>query len=190
MFVILRAVDLLNQVFRVFQWLYSLSRANHNSIKTIFIFHREKYSKYDDNFRFEVAIWAKKHDQRQAEKKYAIPESTARGFFKSYRAQKSLAVKTQALKQGKRGKRTMLPAEIDEKVLEKIRSMRNTAVVINFHIVVGLVTGIVLANDRTLLKEIGVTVEFTVAWCQSIFKTLNFVRRKSTTAKPLITPAR
>ena len=61
--------------------------------------------------------------------------------------------------------------------------------VINFHIVVGLATGIVLANDRTLLKENGYTVEFTVGWCQSIFKRLNFVRRKSTTAKPLIAPS-
>ena len=34
------------------------------------------------------------------EKKYAIPESTVSGFLKSYRDQKSLAVKTKALKQG------------------------------------------------------------------------------------------
>ena len=82
----------------------------------------------------------------------------------------------------------MLPAEIDEKVLEMIRNMRNTAVVIKFHTVVGLATDIFLANDRTLLKENGVTVEFTVGWCQSIFKRLNSVRTKSTTANTLITP--
>ena len=46
----------------------------------------------------------------------------------------------------------MPPAEIDEKVLEMIRNMRNAVSVINFHTVVGLATGIVLANDRTLLK--------------------------------------
>ena len=66
--------------------------------------------------------------------------------------------------------------------------MRNAGVVVNFHTTVGLATGIVLANDRTLLKENRVTVEFTVGWCQSIFKRLNFVRRKSATAKPLIAP--
>ena len=97
-------------------------------------------------------------------------------------------MKTKALKQGKRGKRTMLPAEIDEKVLEMIRNMRNARVVINFHTVVGFATGIVLANDTTLLKENGGTVELIVGWCQSIFKRLNFVRRKSATAKPMITP--
>ena len=97
-------------------------------------------------------------------------------------------MKTKALKQGKRGKRSMLPAEIDEKVLEMIRNMCNEGAVISFHTVVGLATGIVLVNDRTLLKENFGTVEFTVGWCQSIFKRLNFVRRKSTTAKPLIAP--
>ena len=50
----------------------------------------------------------------------------------------------------------MLPAEIDEKVLEMIRNMRNAGAVINYHTVVGLATGIVLANDRTLLKRMGV----------------------------------
>ena len=82
----------------------------------------------------------------------------------------------------------MLPAEIDEKVLKMIRNMRDAGAVINFHTVVGLATGIVLANDRTLLKKNGGTAEFAVGWCQSIFKRLNFARRKSATAKPLIAP--
>ena len=93
-------------------------------------------------------------------------------------------MKTKALRQGKRGKRTMLPAEIDEKILEMTRNMCNAGGVINFHTVVGLATGIVLTNDGTLLKENGGSVEFTVGLCQSICKRLNFVRRKSTTAKP------
>ena len=56
----------------------------------------------------------------------------------------------------------MLPAEIDKKVLEMIRNIRNAGAFINFHTVVGLATGIVLVNDRNLLKENGFTVEFTV----------------------------
>ena len=113
-----------------------------------FLFYTEKYSKYDDRFRYEVAVWTEKHGQRQAAKKYFI--------------EKSLVVKTKALRQEKCRKRTMLSVEIDEKVLKMIRNMRNAGVVINFHIVVGFAAGIVLANDRTLLKENGGTVEFTV----------------------------
>ena len=178
--VILEALDLSNQVFRLFQLFYSRLVRTLTQFKQ-FIFHREKYSKYDDHFRYEVAVWAEKHGQRQAGKKYAIPESIVRSFLKSDRAQKSLAVKTRALKQGKRGKRTMVPAEIDEKVLEMIRNMCNAGVVINFHTVVGLATGVVLTNYRTLLKENGGTVKFTVGWCLSIFK-------KFTNPKPLIAP--
>ena len=147
MFVILGVIDLSNQVFRLFQWFYSRLSRILTPFKQ-FLFHREEYSKYDDHFRDEVAVWAEKHGQRQAGKKYAIPESTVRGFVKSYRAQKSLAMKTKTLKQGKRGRRAMLPAEINEKVSEMIRDMRNAGAVINFHTVVGLATGIVLANSR------------------------------------------
>ena len=49
----------------------------------------------------------------------------------------------------------MLPAQIYEKVLEIIRNMGNAGAVTNFHTVVALATCIVLANDRTLLKENG-----------------------------------
>ena len=73
-------------------------------------------------------------------------------------------MKTKALKQGKRGKRIKLAVDIDEKVSEEIHNMCNTRAVFNFQTVVGLVTGIVLDNDRTLLKENGITVEFTVGW--------------------------
>ena len=69
----------------------------------------------------------------------------------------------------------MLLAEIDEKVLEMIRNMCNAGAVINFHTVVGLATSTVLANGRTLLKENGGTVKFTVGWCKGIFKRLNLI---------------
>ena len=88
----------------------------------------------------------------------------------------------------KRGRRTMLPSEIDAKVLAMVCSMRGAGAVTNFHTLIGLATGIVIANDRTLLNEYGGTAEFSVGWCQSIFKRLNFVRRKATTAKPEIAP--
>ena len=183
---ILGAVDFSNQVFQLFQWFYSRLAQTLTQFKQ-FIFYKENYSKYDDHFRYKVTVWAEKHGQRQAGKKYAIPESTFRGFLQSYRAQKSFAVKTKTLKQGKRGQRTMLPAEIDKKVLEMIGNIRNAGAFINFHTVVGLATGIVLVNDRNLLKENGCTVEFTVGWCQNIFKRLNFVRRNSAIARPFIT---
>ena len=49
----------------------------------------------------------------------------------------------------------MLPAEIDEKVLEMIRNMRNVGAVTNFHTVIVLATGIVLTNDNPFEREWG-----------------------------------
>ena len=144
--VILGTVDLSNQVFQLFQWFYSYHASTLTQFKQ-FLVYREKYFKYDDHFHYEVVTWAEKHDQWQAGKKYAISESTVRGFLRFYRTQKSMAVKNNALKQGKRRKRTMLPAEIDEKVLEMICCMCNMGAVINFHTIIDLAADIVLAND-------------------------------------------
>ena len=144
--VILGTVDLSNQVFQLFQWFYSHLARTLTQFKQ-FSFYREKYFNYDDHFHYEVVIWAEKHDQWQAGKKYAISESTVRGFLRSYRTQKSMVVKNNALQQGKRGKRTILPAKIDEKVLEMICCMCNMGAVINFHTIIDLEADIVLAND-------------------------------------------
>lgn len=157
-------------------------------IHVFYFLCRETYSKYDDHFRYEVAVWAEKNGPRQAGRKFNLAESTVRGFLKTYRVQKSASMKSKTVKTAKRGRRTMLPSEIDAKVLDMVRSMRSAGAVTNFHTLIGLATGIVMANDRTLLKENGGHVEFTIGWCQSIYKRLNFVRRKATTAKPLIAP--
>ena len=71
--------------------------------------------------------------------------------------------------------------------------MRGAGAITKFHTLIGLPKGIVIANDRTLFKEQGGTIELTIGWCmdgwcQSIFKRLNFVRRKATTAQPEISP--
>ena len=152
MSVILGTVDLLNQDFRLFQWFYSHLTRQLTQFKQ-FSFHREKYSKYNDHFCYEVVVWAEKHGQKQAGKKYAISESTVTDFLKSYHAQKSLAVKNKALKQGKRGKRTMLQADIDENVLEMICNIHNAGVVINFYsIVAELDPPPLLKGGRTFQK--------------------------------------
>ncbi|XP_057298142.1 uncharacterized protein LOC130629062 [Hydractinia symbiolongicarpus] len=82
----------------------------------------------------------------------------------------------------------MLATEINTKVVHMVRSMRSAGAVINFHTIVGLATCIVIANEKIVLKENGSSVKFTIKGCQSIFKRLNAVRRKSTSLKPLKAP--
>ena len=57
----------------------------------------------------------------------------------------------------KRGRPTLLPEEIDQKVMIMIKKMRESGAVIN-HSITAVATGIIIANDRTLLKENGGTI--------------------------------
>ena len=58
----------------------------------------------------------------------------------------------------------------------------------NYNIIIAITKRIVTANDRTLLKENGGTIELGNKWCESITKQIGFVKRKATTAKPIIAP--
>jgi len=88
----------------------------------------------------------------------------------------------------KRGRPTLLPEEIDHKVTTMIKKMRESGSVINYSIIKAIATGIIVANDRTLLKENGGSIELGTKWCESISKRLGYVRRKATTSKPIIAP--
>ena len=47
---------------------------------------------------------------------------------------------------------------------------------------------IVLANDRTLVKENGGSLNLDFSWCQSIFRKIGFTKRQVTTAKQPVSP--
>ena len=91
-----------------------------------------------------------------------------------------------ALPQKKRGQSKLLLEEIDEKVTNMIKSMQKLGTAINYNIIIIIARGIVTANDRTLLKENGGTIELGNQWCESITKQIGFVKRKATTIKPTI----
>ena len=79
----------------------------------------------------------------------------------------------------------MLPSEIDKKVIDMIKIMRESGAVVNYNILIAVAVGVITANDRTLLKENGGTIELGRKECESIFKQLNFVKRKSTPSKAI-----
>ena len=135
--------------------------------------------KYHDEFRCEVAKHAVCHGASPTAKKYGVSESTVCGFVKSLKRQQAgnPDVDFIALPQKKRGRLKLLPEEIDEKVINMIKSMRESGAE-------SIAKEIVTANDRTFLKENGGTIE----WCESITKRIGFVKRKATTAKPIIAP--
>ena len=149
------------------------------------------YKKYDDEFRCEVAKHAVSHGALSKAKKCGVSESKVRGFLKSLKWQQAdnPDVDFIALSQKKRSQLKFLPEEIDEKVINIIKSMRELGTLINYNIVITITKGIVTANDRTLLKENGGTIELRNKWFKSITKRIGFVKHKATTAKPISTPS-
>ena len=70
-----------------------------------------------------------------------------------------------------RGVKTLLPSELDDKVLIK------AGCVVNCNIAIAIGKRLVLANDQTLLKENGGCLNLDFSWCQSIFRRIGFTRR-------------
>ena len=148
------------------------------------------YNKHSPEFRCTVAKEAISHGPRPTAKKYGLSESTFRGFVKSFKENQSENPNTQleTVPRKKRGRPTLLPEEIDHKVIIMIKKMRESGSVINYNIMRAIATGIIVTNDRTLLKENGGSTELGKKWCESISKRLGYVKRKAATAKPIIAP--
>ena len=69
-----------------------------------------------------------------------------------------------------------------------IKNMRQAGCVINYNIAMAIGKWIVLANDRTLVKENGGSLNLDFPWCQSIFRKIGFTKRLATTAKQPVSP--
>ena len=139
------------------------------------------YGQYDVK-RAEIAKFAKKNGVRGAAKKFEMPRSTVQSMMKSlHKVAKDGEVRI--LPKLKRGRSTMLPKELDDKVIKMAKNLRATGVSINYNILVGIARGIVIANDRFILRENGGTVELQETWAQSIYRRMNMVRRRGTTSK-------
>ena len=150
---------------------------------------KTNYGKYDAHKRMEVAKFAMQSSIRPAARKFGINKNTVQGFVDSY---KDVVQKTDKevtlLPYKKRGKPTLLPAEIDRKVMEMASSMRLAGAVVNYNVLIAVAKGIIIANDRTLLAENGSGIKLGWKWCESIFKRMNWTKRKGTTSKSAIAP--
>ena len=152
---------------------------------------KKPYATYDEHKRCEVAQHAISCSNKSAARKYGIPVTTVRGFVKSYnelKADKNPSEIISKLPQKKRGRSTLLPEEIDAKVIEMATSMRLSGAVVNYNVLIAIARGIIIANDRTLLAEWGGTIKLGWTWCTSVFKRMKWSKRKSTTAKPVLSP--
>ncbi|CAC5395017.1 unnamed protein product [Mytilus coruscus] len=87
----------------------------------------------------------------------------------------------------KRGRPLLLGQELDTKVQYLINELRSKGGNINTRIVKALAKGVVISQDRTLLRENGGGIDISRDWTLSIMKRMNLVKRRgSNTAKPEI----
>ena len=107
---------------------------------------RQRYRNYEKIQRAEIAKWGI-HGVRPAAKKFGVPESTVRGIIKNYKEPKVENEELRELPRKDHGAKTLLPFELDDKVLQMIKSMRKAGCVINHNIAIAIGKRIVLAND-------------------------------------------
>ena len=75
------------------------------------------------------------------------------------------------------GAKILLRSKLGDKVVEKIRNVRQAGSVVNYNIAIAIGEGIDLANDGTLLKENDGSLNLEFSWCQSIFRRIGFNKR-------------
>ena len=84
----------------------------------------------------------------------------------------------------------MTLGELDTAAQHYIRALRKTGTPVSSEIVIAGVHGIVVAQDRTLLKEHGGHIELTQGWALSLMKWMCLVKRRgSTQAKKSVSSA-
>ena len=64
--------------------------------------------------------------------------------------------------------------------------MPESGATINYPIFITDATGIIKTNNKTLFKENSGIIELRKKWCESISHRLRYVKRKASTAKPII----
>lgn len=115
---------------------------------------------------------------------------TVRTFIKSFKdAQfKNPNTDLEIVPKRKRGRLTLLTKETDHKVMVMVKKMQESGAVIDYSIIIAVPAGLIMTNDRTLLKDNGGTIKLRKKWCKLISKLLCYVKRKVTKAKPVIAP--
>ena len=118
-----------------------------------FSYFSASYKKYGDEFRYEVAKHAVFHRASEKAKKYGVSESTVRRFVKLLKQQQAdnANVDVRALPQKKMGRLKLSPQEIDEKLINMIKNVRESGAVSNYNIMIAIAKEIVKANDMILL---------------------------------------
>lgn len=83
----------------------------------------------------------------------------------------------------KRGRPVLLGSELDSKVQQYLKKLRENGASVSARIVVAAARGIVMSYDKDMLEEFGGHVRLNRHWAHSMMSRMSFVKRKGSTAK-------
>ena len=155
---------------------------------------RGKKRKYNTSYtpedRADIGRYAAENGNAAAVKKFKdthdIGESTVRLFKKRYldelkKLDSTGKTEVKSLPKRHTGRKVLIGNQLDAKVQEYVRALRNAGTPIGSSIVMAAGEGIVNAHDRTLLVEHGGHIQITKTWALSLLKRMGYVKRKATT---------
>ena len=117
-----------------------------------------------------------------------LGESTVRLFKKKYLE----AVKQRAAQgdsssaisiPSKRMGRPLTLGDLDPKVQQYIRALRQAGAPVGTTVIIAAAKGIVMSVDQTMLVENGGHIQMTKTWAQSLMHRMELVKRKASTKK-------
>ena len=132
-------------------------------------------------------VAAARHFSKGKELGRPINESTVRGIKKAYLAEMGRKRKAREdsdvdrLPNVKRGRPLLVGQQIDEKIQQYLRNLRDCGGVVNTAITIASAKGIVMSIDRTRLSEYGGHLNLSREWARSLMMRMGFVKRRATT---------
>ena len=153
---------------------------------------RKPYDRFStDEDRYVIATYCAQHGPIATVKHFKskfpnLKESTARNFRDKYRKLLSKELQddngqnsVSSIPTSKRG-RKLLIGDLDKEVMNFIYNLREVGGVVK--IAVAAAKGIINAKNKEILVENGGHVTLGNGWVKSMFKRMNFLRRKKTTS--------
>ena len=153
------------------------------------LFQRGKYVKYTDQARARIGKYASENGNEKARQHFLaefpkLHESSIRNFKKMYlKKVKETRSSITSLPIRRKGRPPLL-LELDDKLINYLRAIRNKGGIVNIHVVRAAAEALIKSNPSLAQHFCGLAMP--QSWVQSIYRRMGLSRRLGTTARPPI----
>ena len=158
---------------------------------------RGEYQKLSSEEKAVVGKYGSEHGVAAAVRHFKslnVKESSVRGWKNAYEkelkerskeADLCEPVAVPALPSKKRGRPPILGIKLDEKLQDKILSMRKHQAAVSSSIVIGLGQGLLLKHNKSLLSDFGGPITLNKAWAHCVLRRMGFTKRRGNSKSKL-----